>query len=81
MSTAVYYPVVLDLSERRCVVLGDTEIATEKVTGLRAIGASVVHAPRPFQPGDLVGAFLAIDASGDPASQARSSISSSTSSA
>ena len=69
MSTAVYYPVVLDLSERRCVVLGDTEIATEKVTGLRAIGASVVHAPRPFQPGDLVGAFLAIDASGDPASQ------------
>jgi len=61
--------VVLDLSERRCVVLGDSEIATEKVSALRAIGASVVHAPRSFQPGDLVGAFLAIDASGDPASQ------------
>jgi uroporphyrin-III C-methyltransferase / precorrin-2 dehydrogenase / sirohydrochlorin ferrochelatase len=70
VSTAAYYPVVLDLSEHRCVVLGDSEIATEKVTALRAIGASVVHAPRPFQPGDLVGAFLAIDASGDAASQA-----------
>jgi uroporphyrin-III C-methyltransferase/precorrin-2 dehydrogenase/sirohydrochlorin ferrochelatase len=70
VSTAVYYPVVLDLSERRCVVLGDSEIATEKVTALQAIGASVVHAPRPFQPGDLMGAFLAIDATGDPASQA-----------
>ena len=69
MSTGTYYPVVLDLSERRCVVLGDSEIATEKVSALRAIGASVVHAPRSFQPGDLVGAFLAIDASGDPASQ------------
>jgi uroporphyrin-III C-methyltransferase / precorrin-2 dehydrogenase / sirohydrochlorin ferrochelatase len=70
VSTTTYYPVVLDLSERRCVVLGDSDIATEKVTALRAIGASVVHAPRSFQPGDLVGAFLAIDASGDPASQA-----------
>ena len=69
MSTGTYYPVVLDLSERRCVVLGDSEIAIEKVSALRAIGASVVHAPRSFQPGDLVGAFLAIDASGDPASQ------------
>jgi uroporphyrin-III C-methyltransferase / precorrin-2 dehydrogenase / sirohydrochlorin ferrochelatase len=70
VSTAAYYPVVLDLSERRCVVLGDSEIASEKVTALRAIGASVVHARRPFQLGDLVGALLAIDASGDPASQA-----------
>jgi uroporphyrin-III C-methyltransferase/precorrin-2 dehydrogenase/sirohydrochlorin ferrochelatase len=66
----VYYPVVLDLSERRCIVLGDTDIAKEKVTALQAIGASVKHAPRPFQPGDLAGAFLAIDATGDPASEA-----------
>ena len=70
MSTAAYYPVVLDLSERRCVVLGDTEIATEKVATMEAIGASVVHARRSFQAGDLVGAFLAIDATGDPVSQA-----------
>jgi uroporphyrin-III C-methyltransferase/precorrin-2 dehydrogenase/sirohydrochlorin ferrochelatase len=70
VSTAAYYPVVLDLSERRCVVLGDTEIATEKVATMEAIGASVVHARRSFQAGDLVGAFLAIDATGDPVSQA-----------
>ncbi len=68
MSTAAYYPVVLDLHERHCVVLGDTEIATEKAAGLRGVGASVVHVRRAFQPGDLVGAFLAIDATGDPVS-------------
>jgi uroporphyrin-III C-methyltransferase/precorrin-2 dehydrogenase/sirohydrochlorin ferrochelatase len=65
MTDTPYYPVVLDLSGRRCVVLGDTEIATEKVATLRAIGASVDHIPRPFRPGDLAGAFLAIDASGE----------------
>jgi uroporphyrin-III C-methyltransferase / precorrin-2 dehydrogenase / sirohydrochlorin ferrochelatase len=65
MTDTPYYPVVLDLSGRRCVVLGDTEIATEKVVTLRAIGASVDHIPRPFRPGDLAGAFLAIDASGE----------------
>lgn len=70
MSAGVYYPVVLDLVERRCVVLGDTEIASEKVAVLQGIGAAVVHAPRPFQPGDLAGAFLAIDATGDPVSHA-----------
>jgi len=69
VSTPAYYPVVLDLSERRCVVLGDTEIAIEKVATLQAIGASVVHAQRSFQPGDFAGAFLAIDATGDPISQ------------
>jgi uroporphyrin-III C-methyltransferase / precorrin-2 dehydrogenase / sirohydrochlorin ferrochelatase len=69
VTTAAYYPVVLDLHERRCVVLGDTEIATEKVAGLRSIGAWVVHAQRSFQPGDLVGAYLAIDATGDALSQ------------
>jgi uroporphyrin-III C-methyltransferase/precorrin-2 dehydrogenase/sirohydrochlorin ferrochelatase len=69
VSAAVYYPVVLDLAGRRCVVLGDSEIATDKVATLRAIGASVAHTRRAFRPGDLVGAFLAIDATGDPISQ------------
>jgi uroporphyrin-III C-methyltransferase/precorrin-2 dehydrogenase/sirohydrochlorin ferrochelatase len=32
---------------------------------LRAIGASVEHLPRSFRAGDLAGAFLAIDASGE----------------
>jgi uroporphyrin-III C-methyltransferase / precorrin-2 dehydrogenase / sirohydrochlorin ferrochelatase len=64
-----YYPVVLDLHERRCVVFGDTALAEEKSVGLRATGATVVHLRRPFQPGDLVGAYLAIDASDDPDGQ------------
>jgi uroporphyrin-III C-methyltransferase/precorrin-2 dehydrogenase/sirohydrochlorin ferrochelatase len=66
---AAYYPVVLDLHERRCVVLGDTALAEEKSGGLRAAGATVVHLRRSFQPGDLTGAYLAIDASDDPEAQ------------
>lgn len=62
-----YYPVFLDVRGRRCVVLGDGEIATEKAATLRAAGADVVHHPRAFRPGDLEGVFLAIEASGDPA--------------
>ncbi len=66
MKSAAYYPVVLDLHERRCVVLGNTALAEEKAAGLRASGATVVHLRHGFQPGDLVGAYLAIDASDDP---------------
>ena len=66
---AAYYPVVLDLHERRCVVLGNTALAEEKSSGLRAAGATVVHLRRSFQPGDLTGAYLAIDASDDPEAQ------------
>jgi uroporphyrin-III C-methyltransferase/precorrin-2 dehydrogenase/sirohydrochlorin ferrochelatase len=65
VTDAPYYPVVLDLSGRHCIVLGDTEIAAEKVVTLRSIGADVAHLPRAFLPGDLSGAYLAIDASGD----------------
>jgi uroporphyrin-III C-methyltransferase/precorrin-2 dehydrogenase/sirohydrochlorin ferrochelatase len=65
MKPAAYYPVVLDLHERRCVVLGNTALAEEKAAGLRASGATAVHLRRGFQPGDLVGAYLAIDASDD----------------
>lgn len=64
-----YYPVYLDLNGRRCVVVGSGEIATEKAATLRAVGAHVVHHERSFEPGDLHDAFLAIDASGDPAGQ------------
>jgi len=65
VSAVPYYPVVLDLHDRRCVVLGDTALAEEKAVGLRAIGAEVVHLRRPFEAGDFVGAYLAIDASDD----------------
>jgi uroporphyrin-III C-methyltransferase/precorrin-2 dehydrogenase/sirohydrochlorin ferrochelatase len=64
-----YYPVFLDLHERRCVVLGDTPLAEEKALGLQATGADVVHLRRLFQAGDLSGAYLAIDASDDPDAQ------------
>ena len=63
-----YYPVFLELRGRRCVVLGDNAVAREKVAVLISSGAVVDHHPRPHQDGDLAGAYLAIDASGDPAS-------------
>ena len=69
MNAQTYYPVFLDLHERRCVVLGDTGLADEKALGLRRNGATVMHLRRPFQQGDLVGAYLAIDASDDPPAQ------------
>jgi uroporphyrin-III C-methyltransferase/precorrin-2 dehydrogenase/sirohydrochlorin ferrochelatase len=69
VNAQTYYPVFLDLHERRCVVLGDTSLAVEKALGLGASGAHVVHIRRPFQPGDLAGAYLAIDASDDPDAQ------------
>ena len=69
IAQAAYYPVFLDLRERRCVVLGDTPLADEKARALRGSGAIVVHIRRPFQAGDLVGAYLAIDASDVPAAQ------------
>ena len=60
-----YFPVYLDLAGRRCVVLGDTALAREKVEGLERAGADVVWHRRPHQAGDLGDAWLAIDASGD----------------
>ena len=69
VTTSAYYPVVLDLHERRCVVFGDTALADEKAAGLRTAGALVEHLRRAFQSGDLAGAYLAIDASGDPDGQ------------
>ncbi len=37
-----YYPVMLDLGGRRCVVVGGGEVAEQKVAGLVACGAEVV---------------------------------------
>lgn len=70
MSHPTHYPIFLDLRDRRCVVLGDTRLAEEKVAVLQASAAEVVHHRRAFEPGDLTGAYLAIDASGDPEAQA-----------
>lgn len=67
---AAHYPVFLDVRGRGCVVLGDGDLADDKAEGLRAAGARVLHLRRPYRPGDLDGAFLAIEATGDVASQA-----------
>ena len=67
MTQPGYFPVFLDLRGRRCVLLGDGAIADEKAAALRAAGADVTHHRRPFREGDLRDAFLAVDASGDPA--------------
>jgi precorrin-2 dehydrogenase/sirohydrochlorin ferrochelatase len=78
----VLYPVNLVLAGRRCVVVGGGQVAARKVEGLVAAGAEVVViAPRlddgvrrtgarllerPYRPGDLDGAWLAIAATDDP---------------
>lgn len=83
-----HYPIVLDLSGRLAVVLGDGAawtLTAEKIQGLLAAGARVrgiapVSAPdlassggglewlaRPYRPGDLAGAFLAVVTAGDAA--------------
>ena len=78
----VLYPVNLDLSGKRCVVVGGGSVASRKVAGLVASGANVtVIAPeisdaikalpvdvqqRPYHEGDLAGAWLAITAVDNP---------------
>jgi siroheme synthase-like protein len=76
-----HYMVCLDVSDKRCLVVGGGRVATEKAAGLVAAGARVtVVAPeiddelaalpvevarRPFAVSDLVGRFLVIAATSD----------------
>ncbi len=76
------YPVNLNVTGRRCLVVGGGAVAARKVAGLVAAGADVtVVAPsilpdiaalgvtclhRSYEPGDLDGAWLAIAATDDP---------------
>lgn len=80
---ATLYPVNLVVAGRRCVVVGGGKVAARKAAGLLAAGAVVeVVAPtvgdelramdvsfeeRPYRTGDLDGAWLAIAATDDPA--------------
>jgi len=63
-----YYPVFLDLARQRCIVLGDGKLALEKAESLREAGALVSLIPaRDYKHGDLAGARMVFDATGDPA--------------
>jgi precorrin-2 dehydrogenase / sirohydrochlorin ferrochelatase len=75
---AVLYPLFMDVSGSRCVVVGGGGVASRKVRGLLESGARVVVVSpevspeiegmdvtverRPFRPGDLAGAALAFAA-------------------
>ncbi len=81
-----YYPLMVNLAGRPCVVVGGGEVAERKVETLLEFGAIVTvvsstltpaltaalhqgriaHIARPYRPGDLTGAFLAIAATDEP---------------
>jgi precorrin-2 dehydrogenase / sirohydrochlorin ferrochelatase len=75
------FPLVVDLTDRRVLVIGAGRVGAQKVDQLRTAGARVsvitdaVRAPlgelesltlRRYQRGDLDGAFLVVSATGDP---------------
>jgi precorrin-2 dehydrogenase len=55
----MHYVACLDLSDRRCLVVGGGKIADEKADGLRASGADVVVAER-YDPSLLDGVWLVV---------------------
>lgn len=59
----VYYPVFLDLRGRSCLVIGDGELAEEKVRGLEKAGARVLRS-RTFDP-EVSDVFLIVAATSD----------------
>jgi len=83
---AAYYPVILNIEGRLCIVVGGGDVALRKVRALAEKGALVrIIAPdavvplkevvesgrveweqRPYEQGDLEGAFLAVAATDDP---------------
>jgi len=62
------YPVFLELSERRAVVIGSLALRERKDVALREAGADVeVYANGAWEPADLDSAFLCVASSSDPA--------------
>jgi siroheme synthase-like protein len=64
------FPVSLEVAGRRCVVFGAGPVARARVTALLDAGAVVTVIARPYEEGDLAGAFLAVAATGDAAETA-----------
>jgi siroheme synthase-like protein len=58
-------PVILNLTGKRCLILGDNEEARRKADQLAAQGAEVELQRSPFRPGDLEGFYLAVAAGPD----------------
>jgi siroheme synthase-like protein len=65
------FPVSLEVAGRRCVVFGSGPIARARATALLDAGAAVTLIARPYEDGDLTGAFVAVAATGDAAEAAR----------
>ena len=73
------FPLFVDLTGRAAVVIGGGKVGLRRAEALRRFGADVTlisprlcaplegvrHIPRPYQPGDLAGAFLAVAAADD----------------
>lgn len=80
MSCYPRFPLFVDLSHQRVVLVGGGNIALRRVQTLQQFGAEVVvispalhpdmppvtHIPRPYRPGDLEGAVLAVAATNCP---------------
>lgn len=73
------FPLFVDLTGQAAVVIGGGKVGLRRAEVLRRFGADVTlisprlcaplegvrHIPRPYQPGDLAGAFLAVAAADD----------------
>ena len=65
------YPISLEVAGRHCVVFGSGVMARARAAALLDAGAVVTVIARPYEDGDLDGAFLAVAATGDAAQTAR----------
>jgi precorrin-2 dehydrogenase len=66
-----YYVACLDLSGRRCLVVGAGALAAEKARSLSDCGADVKVLERDYVPSDLDGCFLVVAATDDATLQRR----------
>jgi len=65
------FPVSLEVAGRHCVVFGAGPVAQSRAAALLDAGAVVTVIARPYEDGDLAGAFLAVAATGDGAETTR----------